>query len=177
MLPSRLPILLVAAMIAGAANPSASLGARTIRLRMPSFVVPPHMDREVCTFVPVPMGTDFNYQKSIVVNVGVDPYFVSHHFLAWAYNGTTVDGFPKRGKIVDSKACLDFGPTDTNNRTLIVGAQAPRLVTTLGEGLAQQLTPTTSGAGKKVIGIILNSHWINSSARPKRAAVKLMLTA
>jgi len=174
---SRLLALLVAAMIAGAANPSASLGARTIRLHVPSFVVPPNSDREVCTFVPLPMGTDFNFQKSVVVNVGGDRHFTSHHFLAWVYNGTSIDGFPKRGQIVDSKACLDFGPTDTNNRALIAGAQAPRLVTTLGEGLAQQLTPTTDGAGKKELAIILNSHWINSSSRPKRAAVKLSLVA
>src|SRR5215813_1460075 len=158
---SRLLALLVAAMIAGAANPSASLGARTIRLHVPSFVVPPKSDREVCTFVPLPMGTDFNFQKSVVVNVGGDRHFTSHHFLAWVYNGTNVEGFPKRGQIVDSKACLDFGPADTNNRTLVAGAQAPRLVTTLGEGLAQQLTPTTDGSGKKVLAIILNSHWIN----------------
>src|SRR5215813_13445166 len=166
---SRLLALLVAAMIAGAANPSASLGARTIRLHVPSFVVPPKSDREVCTFVPLPMGTDFNFQKSVVVNVGGDRHFTSHHFLAWVYNGTTVDGFPPRGEIKDSKACLDFGPTDTNTRTLIAGAQSTKLVTTFGEGLAQQLTPTVSQKeNKKVLGIILNSHWINSGDRPKR---------
>jgi hypothetical protein len=177
MLSRRLPALLVAAMIAGAATPSASLGTKTIRLRVPSFVVPPNMDREVCTFVPVPMSADFNFQKSVVVNVGGDRHFTSHHFLAWVYNGTSVDGFPNRGQIVDSKACLDFGPADTNNRTLVAGAQAPRLVTTLGEGLGQQLTPTTNGSGKKILAIILNSHWINSGTRPKRAAVKLTLVA
>src|SRR5215831_1740573 len=157
MLSRRLPALLVAAMIAAAATPSASLGAKTIRVRVPSFVVPPNMDREVCTFVPVPMSDAFNYQRSVVVNVGGDRHFTSHHFLAWVYNGTTVDGFPPRGEIKDSKACLDFGPTDTNTRTLIAGAQTRKLVTTLGEGLAQPLTPTVDGAGKKVLGVILNS--------------------
>src|SRR5262245_39739031 len=170
--------LLAAAAIAGAlASAPSALAARTIHLRVPSFVVPPQSDREVCTFVPVPMSDAFNYQRSVVVNVGGDRHFTSHHFLAWVYNGKTVDGFPARGEIKDSKACLDFGPTDTNTRTLIAGAQTRRLVTTLGEGLAQPLTPTVDGAGKKVLGIILNSHWINSSNRPKRAAVKLTLVA
>ena len=171
-----LAVLAVAALVSAVAPPPAQAG-RTIRMRVPSFVVQPHTDREVCTFVPVPMSDAFNFQKSVVVNFGGDKHFTSHHFLAWAYNGTTVDGFPKKGEIVDSHACLDFGPTDTNTRMLIAGAQTAKLVTTLGEGLAQQLTPTVNGSGKKVLGIILNSHWINSGDKPKRASVKLTLVS
>ena len=169
--------LFAAATLASAIAPSPAHAKHTIRVRVPSFVVQPHTDREVCTFVPVSMDDAFNFQKSVVVNLGGDKHFTSHHFLAWVYNGTTVDGFPKRGEIVDSKACLDFGPTDTNTRTLIAGAQTRKLVTTFGEGLAQQLSPTVSGSGKKVLGIILNSHWINSGDKPKRASVKLTLVS
>src|SRR5437016_7706086 len=176
MLSPRALALLAVAVLASAIAPPV-FAARAIRLRVPRFEVPPHSDREVCTFVPVPMKEAFNFQKSVVVNVGGDKHFTTHHFLAWVYNGTTVDGFPARGQIVESKACLDFGPTDTNTRTLIAGAQTVKLVTTFGEGLAQQLTPTASGSGKQVLGIILNSHWINSSDRPKRASVKLTLVA
>jgi hypothetical protein len=176
-MPTLRALALLAAVVMGVVSPSTALASRTIRLRVPSFSVPPHSDKEVCTFVPVPMNGPFNFQKSLVVNVGGDKHFTTHHFLAWVYNGKSIDGFPKRGQIVESKACLDFGPADTNTRTLIVGAQTVRLETTLGEGLAQQMTPTVDGAGKSVLGIILNSHWINSSARPKRAAVKLRLTA
>jgi len=46
------------------------MAARTIRLRVPPFPVPPHSDREVCSFVPIEMSEPFNFQKSIVVNVG-----------------------------------------------------------------------------------------------------------
>ena len=175
MLSPRALTLLAVAVFASAAPPA--FAAHTIRLRVPRFEVPPHSDREVCTFVPVPMKEAFNFQKSVVVNLGGDKQFATHHFLAWVYNGTDVEGFPARGQIVDSKACLDFGPTDTNTRTLIAGAQTRKLVTTFGDGLAQQLTPAVSGSGKKVLGIILNSHWINSSDRPKRASVKLALIA
>ena len=176
MLSPRALALLAVAALASAIAPPPAAAKRTIRMRVPSFVVQPHTDREVCTFVPVPMKEQFNFQKSVVVNVGGDKHFTTHHFLAWVYTGTSVDGFPKRGEIVDSKACLDFGP-DPNARTLIAGAQAVKLVTTFGEGLAQQLTPTASGSGKQVLGIILNSHWINSGDKPKRAAVKLTLVA
>src|SRR5207248_5811390 len=156
-MPSRRALALFAvAALASAIAPPSALAARTIRLRIPSFVVQPHTDREVCTFVPVPMKDAFNFQKSVVLNIGGDTHFATHHFLAWVYRGATVDGFPKRGVIRDDKACLDFGPADTNTRTLIAGAQTRRLVTSLGEGLAQQLTPTPDAAGKPVLGIILN---------------------
>jgi hypothetical protein len=174
--PRALALVAVTALVSAIA-PSPALAARTIHVRVPRFDVPPHSDREVCTFVPVPMDASFNFQKSVVVNVGGDKHFATHHFLAWVYNGTTVDGFPKRGEIVESKACLDFGPTDTNTRTLIAGAQTRKLVTTFGDGLAQELKPTVSGTGKHVLGIILNSHWINSSDRTKHASVKLTLVA
>jgi hypothetical protein len=168
----------VAVVVALAVAPSAALAAKTIHLRVPPFTVPPHTDREVCTFVPVPMDTKFNFQKSVVANSGVGKTIVSHHFLAWVYNGTDIDHFPAKGQIVDSKACLDFGPTDTNARTLIAGAQTPRLVTSFDDGLAQELQPTTSAAsGKKELGIILNSHWINSGDKQKRVSVKLKLVA
>jgi len=171
-----LAVLAVAALVSAIAPPPA-VAARTIRVHVPRFEVPPHSDREVCTFVPVPMNGPFNFQKSVVVNLGGDKHFATHHFLAWVYNGKSIDGFPKRGEIVNSSACLDFGPADTNTRTLIAGAQTPKLITTFGEGLAQQLTPTVSGTGKNVLGIILNSHWINSSDKPKRASVKLTLVS
>src|SRR5689334_20155229 len=174
---SRALALLAVTALVSAIAPGMALASRTIRLRVPRFDVPPHGHREVCTFVPVPMNEPFNFQKSVVVNVGGDKTFTTHHFLAWVYNGDTVDGFPKKGEIVDSHACLDFGPTDTNTRTLIAGAQTRKLVTTFGEGLAQQLTPTVNGSQKKVLGIILNSHWINSGDKPKRAAVKLTLVS
>jgi hypothetical protein len=149
---------------------------RTINLRVPKFVVPPRSDREVCTFVPLPSKKAFNIAESDIVNIGVKSDFVSHHFLLWSYDGTDLSKFPAVGQVVDSKACLDFGPSDTNNRTLISGAQTPTLKTRLPLGLAQQITPTTS-SGKPVIGFILNSHWINSSDKPQKAAVKVRLVA
>src|SRR5207247_1595919 len=149
---------------------------RTIRLKVPRFVVPPHTDREVCTFVRVPMKKALDLGGSVIVNVGGHGSFTTHHFLMWVYEGKDVDRFPPKGQLVDSKACLDFGPTDTNRRTLIGGAQQPKLTTRLPKGLAQQIKPTVSG-GQRVAGIILNSHWINGEDTPQKAAVNIKLMA
>src|SRR2546428_13492660 len=88
------------------------------------------------------MSKPFDLGGSVIVNLGADESFATHHFLMWGYQGKDVERFPTKGKIVDSKACLDFGPADTNQRTLIGGAQQPRLETRLPAGLAQQVKPT-----------------------------------
>jgi len=171
-------VLFVFAAAAAAAlviAPPAAAG-RTVRLKVPRFVVPPHTDREVCTFVRVPMKKALDLGGSVIVNVGGHGSFTTHHFLLWVYEGTDIDHFPPKGQLVDSKACLDFGPTDTNRRTLIGGAQQPRLKTRLPAGLAQQIKPTVSG-GQSVAGIILNSHWINGEDTPQKAAVNIKLMA
>ncbi len=173
-------VLAVATAAALAMAPPAD-ARRTIKLRVPRFVVPPNSNREVCTFVPVPMSKPFDLSGSVIVNLGGDELsFTTHHFLMWVYQGKDVDRFPPKGQIVVMKpgggACLDFGPADTNQRTLIGGAQQPRLETRLPAGLAQQITPVASG-GRSVAAIILNSHWINGGARPRKAAVKVTLMA
>src|SRR5437867_12187236 len=172
----RLSLVLAVATAGALAIAPPAAARRTIRLKVPRFVVPPHTDREVCTFVRVPMKEPFDLGGSVIVNVGGRGSFTTHHFLMWVYEGTDIDRFPPKGQLVDSKACLDFGPADTNRRTLIGGAQQPRLETRLPAGLAQQFTPVASG-GRSVAAIILNSHWINGGDRPRKAAVKVTLMA
>jgi hypothetical protein len=150
---------------------------RTVTLRVPRFEVPPRSDREVCTFIPLPTEKPFDLSEAVIKNVGVTRDFATHHFLIWAYEGTDLASFPPKGQIVDGKACLDFGPTDTNQRTLIAGSQRPILRTGVGPGLAQKITPTVDGSGRSQIGLILNSHWINGSDRAQRASVKVKLIA
>jgi len=163
----RLLILAGIALLAGAPATQAS-----ISMKFPRFSVPPHSDREVCTFVRLPRKATYMSGGFQIVNVGVGPEFVSHHFLMYTYNGTDMNKFPPKGQIVDSKACLDFGPGDTNQRTLIGGSQSPKSRQLLPKGLAQQLTPPAAG---EPIGVILNSHWINSSDQTQFAAVKIKI--
>ena len=166
--------LALAALLAAALAIAPPAAARTIKLKVPRFVVPPNTDREVCTFVRVPMSKAYDLGGSVIVNIGGHGSFTTHHFLMWAYEGTDIERFPPKGQLVDSKACLDFGPADTNRRSLLGGAQQPRLETRLPRGLAQQIKPIVSG-GHRVAGIILNSHWINGEATPQTAAVKVTL--
>ncbi len=168
-------VLAVATAAALAAAPSAH-ARRTIKLKYPTFTVPPRSDRETCTFVRLPMKKPFDLGSSVVTNIGITSTFTSHHFLLWAYEGTDIEKFPPKGQLVDSKACLDFGPTDTNQRTLITGSQSPTLTTRLPDGLAQQIKPANTSAGP-VVGLILNSHWINGSDQPQKASVRIKLTA
>ena len=172
----RLSCVLAVVTAAALAMAPPAHARRTIKLKVPSFVVQPHTDREVCTFVRVPMRKPLDLGASLIVNVGGQGSFTTHHFLMWVYEGTDISRFPPKGQLVDSKACLDFGPADTNRRTLIGGAQQPRLETRLPDGLAYQIKPTLSG-GQSVAGIILNSHWINGEDTPQKAAVKITLMA
>ena len=170
-------VALVAAATAIALVAPPAYARRTITLKFPKFDVPPRSDLEYCTFVPLPMDGSFDVAGYSVVNVGVKKTFTSHHFLMWVYNGKDAEAFPPQGTLVDSKACLDFGPADTNSRTLIAGSQVPRLVTRLPVGLAQRMTPVVNGSGQKEIGIILNTHWINAADKPQRAGVRVKLMA
>src|SRR6266446_460643 len=136
-------VFAAAAAAALAIAPPAAAG-RTIRLKVPRFVVPPHTDREVCTFVRVPMKKALDLGGSVIVNVGGHGSFTTHHFLMWVYEGTDTSRFPPKGQLVDSKACLDFGPADTNRRNLIGGAQQPKLVTRLPKGLDRKSTRLNS---------------------------------
>jgi hypothetical protein len=166
---------LAIAVLAGAA-PAGARHGRTIKLRFPTFVVPPHSDREVCTFLRWPTNVPYDNASQRIVNVGVRPNFVTHHFLMYAYAGDSQSDFAAlEGRIVDSKACLDFGPTDTTRRRLVGGGQSPKILLQLPTGLAQQIVPANDAKGS-AIGFILNSHWINSDSRPHRAAVKIRLT-
>jgi hypothetical protein len=167
------PRLVAAALVvAGAlAVPSAALAARPIRLKFPkTIVVPPNSDLEVCTFVRLPMKQAYDARGQLIVNVGGNGTdFVTHHFLMYAYTGTSMAEFARyEGQLVPSKACLDFGPPDRNQRLLLGGSQSPRVSQRLPRGLAQRIEPN-DGA----VGIILNSHWINSSSETKKANVKV----
>src|SRR5207249_2711663 len=159
----------VAAMLLVLAPPA---GAKILNLRFPRFTVPPHSDREVCNFVRLPGNKPMDIAGTIIRNVGGREGFVSHHFLMWAYQGKNAAAFPARGQLQNGEACLDFGPTDRENRLLIAGSQSVLQKQVLSAGLAQRLDPVDEN-GKPIIGLILNSHWINSSDSPHNASVKI----
>jgi hypothetical protein len=149
-------------------------GARPIELRMPRFTVPARSDREVCTFVRVPRRRAFDVAGATVQSRGVRRDSVTHHVHVWAYTGTAPEGFPRR-TVVDSPACLGLGPEDRNDRILVVSSQSPRSLTRLPEGLAYHLEPQPDRRGRRVLGFLLDVHWVNDSDRTHTAAVRVRL--
>ena len=149
-----------------------SAEARVLHLKFPRLDVPPHSDREACNFVRLPGKKPMDLRGTVIVNKGGSEGFVSHHFLMWAYQGANAAAFPAKSQLQGGEACLDFGPDDREQRVLIAGSQSVKQRQLLPTGLAQRIDPVDEG-GKKVIGLILNSHWINSTDQMKHATVKI----
>src|SRR5262245_22825512 len=144
--------LLAAAMLLSVAAPLPAAAGRAKSLKFPRFSVPPRSDREVCMLIKLPRKKAMDIGGSIIVNIGGNENFTSHHFLMWVYTGSNLDSFPPEKSIRDSKACIDFGPQDTNQRVLIAGSQVPRYKAQLPRGLAQKLDPVV-GSDQKPQGI------------------------
>jgi hypothetical protein len=170
----RILVLVLGLAALAAAPATAARRARPINVRVPRFTVPAHSDREVCHFVRVKTNGPFDLGASSVVNQGNKLQFTSHHFIMWAYAGKEMDAFPAN-KVVDSKACLDFGPADQTVRHLLRTEQTVKRTEPIAAGLALRVQPAATDGRSQVIGLILNTHWINSSDRPQRAAVKVKL--
>jgi hypothetical protein len=154
-----------------------------VRLRIGPFDVPATQDREVCQWVELP------YVKELTSCVRERPdapescgmpilgYRIrlgggtSHHFIVWAYEGTTDGAAQFPPGIHDSKACLDFGPGDSIHTRQVAGVQTPRVKVMLPSGLGQQVRAfTDAGGAPKGIGIILNSHYIGDGKPAKGIA-------
>jgi hypothetical protein len=155
------------------APPAEARRQRTMTLKMPRIEVPPGADREVCTFVRLPRKQAMELGGTLITNIGNKPGFTSHHFLMWAYTGTHPDAFPTEGEIQDGEACLDFGPSDREQRVLVAGSQSPRQLQKLPRGVAQTLPLIEDASGREVVGLIMNTHWINSTDQPQNASVKV----
>jgi hypothetical protein len=141
---------------------------------MPRFTVPARSDREVCAFVRVPRRRAFDVAGATIVSRGVRRQSVTHHVHVWAYTGTAPEGFPRRA-VVDSRACLELGPEDRDDRILVVSTQSPRSLQRLPEGLAFRIEPHADGRGRRVLGFLVDVHWVNDSDRTHAAAVRVRL--
>jgi hypothetical protein len=161
----RVPLLLAVAV----SLPGLAHARRPLTLKVPAYDVEPLSDREVCTFVPVPAGVPFDIGSWEVKNAGADARSTSHHFIIYAYLGDDLEAMKQAyaGKSVDDTACLNMAPDPTKLRFL-GGAQTPRYRQIMPAGLALRVESSGSIDGKKVIGFVLNSHWINGSSSKVR---------
>ena len=163
-------------------------GGRKITLDVPAYDVPPNSDREICTFIRLPVQKALELGGTIIKNQPISEHSTSHHFIIYAYNGADMEELAAKfeGKIVDSKACLDFAPSDPSALQFIGGAQTPFQHQRFPRGLALQLSPAPTaapavagakakGQSGQAIGLVLNSHWINSTSETQHVSVKVTL--
>ena len=163
---------------AAAFLPALAHARRPITLKVPKYEVGPLTDREVCTFVPVPSSGAFDLGGWAVDNRGVDgDVSTSHHFILYAYLGDDLEAMKAayNGKAVDDNACLNIVP-DPSKLRFLGGAQTPQAQQLMPKGTALRIDSTGTIDGKKVIGFVLNSHWINTSNSKSvaRPSIKLI---
>jgi hypothetical protein len=172
----RAAVLLATGLLTLLAVAPPAFAGRARVIKFPRFEVPARSDREICTYVRIPRKDGIDIGGSLIVNVGGNEEFTSHHFLMWSYTGKDPAGFGAPGELVDSKVCLDYGPPDRSQRVLVGGAQSPRYLAKVPRGSAQHIAPavTASGEPDDVI-LVLNTHWINGSDRAQSASVKIKL--
>jgi hypothetical protein len=99
----------------------------------------------------------------------------AHHVYVYAYLGTRQSEFPKN-QVLDDKGCFRIGPDDRANRVLVAASQSVRSAHAWPAGLAQRLVPEMDG-NKKVIGLLVDTHWLNEDAKPRKVSARITLTA
>src|SRR5262245_58166557 len=88
-----LALLVATALACLAAPPPASAG-RAKTLKFPRFEVQPRTDREIWMLIKLSKSKAMDIGGSVIVNIGGNEGFTSHHFLIWAYTGNDLAGFP-----------------------------------------------------------------------------------
>jgi hypothetical protein len=175
MRPAPVLALLLATALLPLAAPGAALARhRPMSARTPTFEVSARRNREVCTFVPLPAGHAMDVGEVVIANHGANEHFTSHHVILYGYTGRLETLSRYRGQVVDDTACLNLGTGDPALLHLIATSQSLTSKQRMPHGTALRLEPGVLD-GRHVIGLVINSHWINSSDETQRARVKVKL--
>jgi hypothetical protein len=166
------PTLLALAAVAAFAAPSPVLAHRYV-VKVPAFDVPANKNREICVFAPIPAKDVMNIGEVRIVNIGGKTSFATHHLIVYAYHGNLAD--VKAGEVKDDTACLNFGSGNPSDLSIVATTQGPHARWVMPQGTALKLTPDKDTSGKPVIGLVLNSHWINGDSVSHRARAKITL--
>ena len=160
------------------AHPELALARRgAMTVHVPPFDVPALHNREICTFVPLRVHKPMDISEIVIVNQGGSEGFTSHHLIVYAYQANLQALVPSAGKVVDDAACLKLGSGDPRALQIVATSQSVSSRQRMPPGTALRIEPQ-SGAGRRpVIGLVLNSHWINGTDTVKRAraTVKIVL--
>jgi hypothetical protein len=165
---------LALAMVATLAAPA--LARRSYTVRVPRFEVPAAHNREVCVFVPLKGSKKtLDIGEVRMINRGGTPRFATHHLIVFAYHGSLDSVAGLEGKVIDDTACLNFGSGKPSDLQIVATSQGPETRWLTPRGTALEMQPTTGSSGKKVVGLVLNSHWINGDSVPHMARAKVTL--
>ncbi len=170
----RPALLVLATLLALGVSPAAE-ARRTYTLKVPTFEVPAGKNREICVFVPVPSKEALDLGEIRIANRIADHgkagVFATHHLIVYAYRGP-LDAVTA-GVVKDDTACLNFGRGRPNDLSIVATSQGVNSRWVTPRGTALKLAPEKDDSGKPVVGIVLNSHWINGDTTPRRARAKV----
>src|SRR5262245_51476575 len=169
------PILLALAVLAAA--PPLAEAKRSYTVKVPTFEVPAGKNREICVFVPIRSKDPLDLGEIRIANRiadhGKSGVFATHHLIVYAYHGP-LDAVTA-GEVKDDTACLNFGRGRPSDLSIVATSQGVNSRWVTPTGTALKLAPETDPAGKPVVGLVLNSHWINGDSKPRRARAKVTL--
>src|SRR5262249_8962723 len=160
------------------AHPDRALARRrAMTVHVPSFDVPAFHNREICTSVPLRVHKPMDLSEVVIVNQGGTTGFTSHHLIVYAYQANLQALVPSAGKVVDDSACLKLGSGNPRALQIVATPQAPTSRQKMPPGTALRVEPQAGAGPRPIVGLVLNSHWINGtdSVKRARATVKLVL--
>src|SRR5262245_21094634 len=172
----RRPFILLLLLSLALAVPAVDAAPKVLKLRFPRTVIEPGRNVERCVFVRLPVDQTFDLGGWEVMQHGTGGSGVGiSHFLVYLYVGQSAGEFSP-GQVVDSRACLDLGPADRDQRQLVAASSGPRSTGALPPGLAVPLVPTPAAPGgpPNAIGILLDANWVNNSTRGRAVSARVV---
>jgi hypothetical protein len=156
-------------------SPADVFARRSYTVKVPTFEVPAERNREICVFVPLKRGMDVGEIRiaNRIADRGSSALFATHHLIVYAYRGP-LDSV-QEGVVKDDTACLNFGRGAPSDLSIVATSQGFNSRWITPPGTALRLQPDADPAGKPVVGLVLNSHWINGDSKPRRARAKVTL--
>ena len=176
LLPSR---HLAAAILLALLAPAASARQpRTLKLRFPRLAVPAGTNPEACRLVRLPTAKPFDVASIEIRHRGVGGSFAVQHFLVHLYTGEHLGEFEaERGRVVESRGCLELGPADRDRRQLVASGTSRHSRSAFPAGVALRLSPVPDAPGGPPagLGFTLDGEWVNGTTRTRTVAALVVL--
>src|SRR3989442_2099557 len=175
--PSRL-LTAALAFLASTATPRRPHTPHTLKLRFPRLSVPARTNPEACVLVRVATTAPFDLASIEIRHLGVRGSFAVQHFLVHLYTGEQLGEFQaERGRVVESRGCLELGPSDRDRRQLVASGTLARSRSAFPPGVALRLSPVPDAPGGPPagLGFTLDGEWVNGTSRTRSASALVVL--